>query len=143
LHFLLGYSSFCPIDGRGILIALFFALTFVAGHLTHEARDRDGDLHNGIRTNAVAFGIAPTFLAGVAFFTIAYALLVVLAACGTLPHALILVAGLYPLHLYWSLQTVRAGLTFVSIRQLQARYRALYGIIGLMIIFTALPPAGR
>jgi 4-hydroxybenzoate polyprenyltransferase len=138
LHFLLGYSLFSAINGRGILIALFFALTFVAGHLTHEARDRDGDLHNGIRTNAVALGIAPVFLAGLTCFTMAYALLVVLAACGTVPHALILVAALYPLHLYWSLQALRAGLTFASVRRLQVRYRALYAGIGLMIVSTVL-----
>src|SRR5262249_48054408 len=100
--------------------------------------DRDGDLHNGIRTNAVAFGIAPTFLAGLALFTMAYALLVALAAYGFLPHTLILVATLYTLHLYWSLQAARAGLTFASIRRLQARYRALYAGIGLMIAATAL-----
>ena len=49
LHFLLGYSLFEPIDGRGVLIALFFALTFTAGHLNQEVRDHEGDQVNGLR----------------------------------------------------------------------------------------------
>jgi 4-hydroxybenzoate polyprenyltransferase len=64
LHFLLGYSLFSAVDGRGLEIGCFFALVFVAGHLTHEARDRDVDLLNGISTNAVTFGKARSFAAG-------------------------------------------------------------------------------
>src|SRR5437764_1410934 len=43
LHFLLGYSLGHAIDGRGVAIATFFALIFVAGHLTQEVRDHHGD----------------------------------------------------------------------------------------------------
>ena len=138
LHFLLGYSVFSAVDGRGLEIGCFFALAFVAGHLTHEARDREGDLLNGIRTNAVTFGRTRSFAAGLALFTIANVLLVVLAVRGTVPRALVLVAAFYPLHLYWSLRTLRAGLTFESIRQLQLRYRAIYAAMGLMIVVTVL-----
>lgn len=138
LHFLLGYSLFSAVDGRGVEIGCFFALTFAAGHLTHEARDCEFDLLNGIRTNAVTFGRARSFVAGFALFTLANVLLVVLAARGVVPRALILVAVLYPLHLYWSLRTLRAGLTFESIRRLQVRYRALYATIGLMMVGTVL-----
>src|SRR5258707_1095096 len=84
------------------------AHVFAAGHLTHEARDCDADLLNGIRTNAVTFGKAGSFAAGLGLFTIADALLVVLAARGTVPRALVLVAALYAMHLYWSLRTLRA-----------------------------------
>jgi 4-hydroxybenzoate polyprenyltransferase len=56
LHFLLGYTTFAAVDARGLAISCFFGLVFTAGHFTHEARDREGDLLNGIRTNAVAFG---------------------------------------------------------------------------------------
>src|SRR5689334_18327334 len=58
-HFLLGYAVFSPIDSRGILIALFFALTFTAGHLNHEVRDFELDSKTNARTNAVAFGKRP------------------------------------------------------------------------------------
>jgi 4-hydroxybenzoate polyprenyltransferase len=138
LHFLLGYSLFRPVDGRSLEIGCFFALAFAAGHLTHEARDRDADLLNGIWTNAVTFGKAGSFAAGIGLFTIADVLLVVLAARGTVPRALVLVAALYTVHLYWSLRTLRAGLNFESIRRLQVRYRALYAIIGLMMVVTVL-----
>jgi 4-hydroxybenzoate polyprenyltransferase len=138
LHFLLGYSLFRPVDGRSLEIGCFFALVFAAGHLTHEARDCDADLLNGIRTNAVTFGKAGSFAAGIVLFTIADALLVVLAARGIVPRALALVAALYAVHLYWSLRTLRAGLNFESIWRLQMRYRALYAIIGLMMVVTVL-----
>lgn len=138
LHFLLGYSVFRPVDGRSLEIGCFFALVFAAGHFTHEARDRDADLLNGIRTNAVIFGKVGSFAAGFGLFTIADVLLVVLAARGTVPRALVLVSMLYTVHLYWSLRALRDGLNFESIRRLQVRYRVLYAIIGLMVIATVL-----
>lgn len=134
LHFLLGYSLFSAIDRRGLEIACFFALVFMAGHLTQEVRDHDGDRLNGIRTNAVIFGKTATFAAGLAVFTLAYVYLVALAAGAIVPRALAALAVLYPLHLYWSLATLHAGLTFESIRRLQARYRALYAIIGMAML---------
>lgn len=138
LHFLLGYSLFSAIDVRGLAIASFFALIFMAGHLTHEARDQDSDMLNGIRTNAVRFGRARSFVAGLIFFTISNALLVVLDSKGLVTRPLVFIAALYPLHLYWSIRTLKAGLTFESIRSLQVRYRALYAIIGLTTAATVL-----
>jgi len=134
LHFLLGYSLFSAIDRRGLEIACYFALVFVAGHLTQEVRDHEGDRLNGIKTNAVIFGKTTTFAAGLAVFTLAYVYLAVLAARAIVPRALVSLAILYPLHLYWSLAALRSGLTFDSIRSLQARYRALYTIIGIAML---------
>ncbi|HYG62499.1 MAG TPA: UbiA family prenyltransferase [Thermoanaerobaculia bacterium] len=134
LHFLLGYSLGNAIDGRGLATAAFFALIFAAGHLTQEIRDHHGDLLNGIRTNAVAFGRRRTFAASLVLFTLAQALLLVLALQGTLPRPLAALVALYPLHLRWSLQTLAEGLTFASICRLQARYRVLYAIIGLAMV---------
>ena len=131
LHFLLGYSVFETIDRRAVLMALYFALTFTAGHLNQEVRDFDGDRANGLRTNAVFFGRVPAFWAGLVLFTFAYADLVLLAACGIVPMALgVLPLVLYPLHLSWSLRTLRAGLSFENVSQLQRRYRMLYALIG-------------
>src|SRR5207245_6909646 len=96
LHFLLGYSLFVGIDRRGILIALFFALTFTAGHLNQEVRDHDGDRLNGIRTNAVAFGTKSVFVMGALLFTLAYAHLFALAYAEIVPAPLVtLPLGLY------------------------------------------------
>jgi 4-hydroxybenzoate polyprenyltransferase len=134
LHFLLGYSLGSPIDRRGLATAAFFALTFAAGHLTQEVRDHQGDVLNAIRTNAAIFGPRRTFAAGLALFTLAYALLVLLALQGILPRPLAALAVCYPLHLRWSLQTLAGGLTYASIRRLQARYRALYALIGLAMV---------
>jgi 4-hydroxybenzoate polyprenyltransferase len=139
LHFLLGYSLGNAslgnaVDGRGLAIGTFFALTFAAGHLTQEVRDYQGDVLNAIRTNAVIFGPRRTFVASLALFTLAYALLFLLALRGILPPPLAALVVLYPVHLRWSLKTLAEGLTFESIRRLQARYRALYAIIGLAMV---------
>jgi 4-hydroxybenzoate polyprenyltransferase len=134
LHFLLGYSLGNAIDRRGLAIATFFALTFAAGHLTQEVRDHQGDVLNAIRTNAVIFGPRRTFAASLALFTLAHTLLLLLALQGILPHPLAALAVLYPVHLRWSLKTLAEGLTYASIRRLQARYQALYAIIGLAMV---------
>lgn len=134
LHFLLGYSVGHAIDGRGLALAVFFAVTFAAGHLTQEIRDHQGDVSNAIQTNAVFFGRRRTFAASLALFTLAYALLLLVALRGILPRPLALLAVLYPVHLRWSLKTLDEGLTHAGIRRLQARYRALYAAIGLAMV---------
>ncbi|HEY4597407.1 MAG TPA: UbiA family prenyltransferase, partial [Thermoanaerobaculia bacterium] len=106
LHFLLGYSLGSAIDRRGLATATFFALIFTAGHLTQEIRDHQGDVLNAIRTNAVIFGQRRTFAASLALFTLAHALLLLLALQGILPRPLAALVVLYPLHLRWSLQTL-------------------------------------
>ena len=135
LHFLLGYSVFGAIDPRGILIALYFALTFTAGHLNQEVRDHDGDRLNGIRTNAVAFGKTPAFVAGLVLFTLAYADLFFLAYRGIVPTPLaVLPSVLYPVHVFWSITTLRGGLSFARVSRFQNRYRMLYAVIGVAIV---------
>ena len=139
LHFLLGYSLFGGIDSRGILIAFFFALTFTAGHLNQEVRDYEGDRLNGVLTNAVAFGRTAAFVAGFLGFTLAYGDLVVLAHAGLVPTPLGTVPlVLYPLHVFWSARTLRAGLSFENVRRFQSRYRMLYALIGLTMVVTLL-----
>ena len=134
LHFLLGYALGSAVDRRGLLAASFFAVTFTAGHLTQELRDYDGDVRNGIRTNAVIFGKRRTFAASLALFALSQALLVSLALQGMVPRAIILLVALYPLHLRWSAQALAGGLTYAGICRLQARYRALYAVIGVALL---------
>jgi 4-hydroxybenzoate polyprenyltransferase len=134
LHFLLGYSSKHTIDSHGVAIASFFALIFAAGHLTQEIRDHEGDALNGIRTNAVIFGLRRTFAASLGLFTLAHILFLLLALRGILPRPLAAVFLLYPIQLYWSFRTLAGGLTYANVSRLQKRYRALYALIGLAIL---------
>jgi len=139
LHFLLGYSLGKAIvgkaiDGRGVAIAAFFALIFTAGHLTQEIRDHEGDAGNAIRTNAVIFGERRTFAASLVLFTLAHGLLLLLALRGILPHPLAALVALYGVQLYWSLRTLREGLTYASVCRLQTRYRVLYAVVGLAMV---------
>jgi 4-hydroxybenzoate polyprenyltransferase len=135
LHFLLGYALFSPIDARGVLVALFFALTFAAGHLNQEVRDHEGDRTNGVTTNAVRFGPRRTFLAGLAVFTLAYGDLAALAWAGLVPASLgVLALALYPVHLVLSIRTLAGPLTFERVSRFQACYRLLYAAIGVAML---------
>lgn len=153
-HFLLGYVVFPPIRSygftveewicRGGLIALFFALTFTAGHLNHEVRDFDLDLKNNARTNAVAFGKRATFIAGLIVFTLAYLCLFLLSSFHFVSGAVgFLPVVFYPLHLFWSLRALRAGLRPEVLHRFQIQYRSLYAVIGILMAYAATrPPIG-
>jgi len=137
LHFLLGYSLFYELDQRGVLLALFFALTFTAGHLNQEVRDFEIDRESGARTNAVVFGKRRNFIASVLVFALSYACLFLLSWLGHLPFGLALLGlALFPVQMFWSIRTLRSGLSSDNIRGLQARYRALYAVIGLAMLTT-------
>ena len=134
-HFLLGYSLFEAVDARGVLIGLFFALTFTAGHLNQEVRDYDGDRGNGLRTNAVFFGKERTFLAGLFIFTLAYADLAWLAYRALVPGVLgVLSLVAYPIHLVLALRALLRGLSFDSVARLQRGYRTLYALLGIGMV---------
>lgn len=133
LHFLLGYSLGGAIDERGVYLACIFGLIFAAGHLTQEVRDRDDDLRKGIRTNAVAVGKVPAFLAGLVLFTAADALLCALALKGLAPRQVaVATLVLYPIHLAWSLRALSRGLLPRQVSRLRWKYRLRYGLIGII-----------
>ena len=134
LHFLLGYSLWRAVDARGVMISLFFGLVFAAGHLNQEVRDYEGDQLNGIRTSAVVFGCRRTFLASLATFTAAYAMLASLAVLGVLPRLLLWSIILWPLHVVWSLQALQRGLGFETALWMQRRYRLLFAFVGLAML---------
>jgi len=137
LHFLLGYALFSELDERGILLGLFCALTFTAGHLNQEVRDFEIDRASGARTNAVVFGKRRNFIASMVVFTLSYACLFLLSWLGYLPlYLAILGLVLYPVQMFWSARTLRNGLTSEQIRALQGRYRGLYALIGLAMLTT-------
>lgn len=134
-HFLLGASLFAPVDARAAAIALFFALVFTAGHGVQEVQDHDADRRAGIRTNAVALGPRPTFLAAGALFLAAYADLAGLCAAGLLPPAPALTAlAALPLHATWSRRALASGLAHDDLQRLRTRYRALFALIGVALL---------
>jgi 4-hydroxybenzoate polyprenyltransferase len=134
-HFLLGYAVFMPIDQRGVFIAVFFALTFAAGHLNHEVRDFELDQKNNARTNAVAFGKRATFIAGLIVFSCAYLCLFLLGWFRFIPRPLSFLAILfYPLHLYWSVRAIRSQLQPELVDRFQTQYRSLYALIGISML---------
>jgi 4-hydroxybenzoate polyprenyltransferase len=134
LHFLLGYTLSHTFDATGICIGLFFGLVFAAGHLNQEVRDYAGDLLNGIRTNAVAFGRRRTFLASLFTFTAAYAMLTGLAALNVLPRLLLLSPIVWLVHVVWAARALRRGLDFETAVWMQRSYRWLFALIGLAML---------
>jgi 4-hydroxybenzoate polyprenyltransferase len=139
LYFLLGYALFSSIDLRGVLIGLFFGITFAAGHLVQEVRDFDEDRQFGARTNAIVFGPRRNFFAGAVLFTVQYLYLFGLAWSGLIPRLLVfLPIVFFPIHIIWTIQTLRRGLNSESITRFQNRYRILYVLIGLTMLLSAL-----
>ncbi|MFN8522319.1 MAG: UbiA family prenyltransferase [Chloroflexota bacterium] len=134
-HFLLGYTAFHTPDTRGLATSLFFGLVFAGGHLNQEVRDHEGDRLSGIRTAAVAFGPRATFLASLATFTGAYALIATLATLGLLPSLLLWTTLLlWPIHLIFTLQALHRGLSYETARWMQRRYRLLFAAVGVAML---------
>src|SRR5207302_9997826 len=89
-----------------------------------------------LNTNAVAFGKRRVFLAGLIVFTLAYVWMLILAGSEFVPRPLALLPILlYPFHVFWSVRALREGLNSDSLSRLQIRYRLLYAIIGLGMLF--------
>lgn len=56
LHFEMGYSIIKPMDSYSLLVSIYFALLFSAGHINHELIDYEADKRAGVQTGAVFFG---------------------------------------------------------------------------------------
>jgi hypothetical protein len=62
--------------------------------------------------------------------------MLILAGTELVPHPLALLPILlYPLHVFWSVRALREGLNPDSLSRFQIRYRLLYAIIGLGVLF--------
>lgn len=135
-HFLMGSSVFAPIDLRSVAMSTFFALTFAAGHGVQEVQDAESDRSAGIVTNAVAFGPVPVFLAACAAFGVAYLTLFALCWYGVAPAPVAGVAlAVLPLHIASSRAAFSARLSYAAVRTLRTRYRILYSLIGLTMLW--------
>ena len=134
LLFLLGYTMVRTVDARGVALGLFFGLVFAAGHLNQEIRDYDGDRAEGIRTFAVAHGRTQGFLLSLGLFTVAYALIIWLAAVGSAPEILLGSVVAWVLQVGWSLQALERGLGLETALWMQRRYRVLFALVGLAML---------
>lgn len=134
LHFLAGYSLFGSIDEQAVLIGLYFAVVFAAGHLTQEVRDYDGDRIAGTLTHAVRFGTERTLIASFVLFSCSYAYLFCLVYVAVLPDFFALILIAYPVQVFLFWRTIRHNLTFEVITRYQTQYRLLYGLIGLTVL---------
>jgi 4-hydroxybenzoate polyprenyltransferase len=134
LHFLLGYSVAHAVGARAITLSVFFGLVFAAGHLNQEVRDCEADRANGVHTVAVSFGPRRAFLASVGLFTLAYALLVGLAALGVLSKVVLVSAIAWLVQAMWSLDVLRRGPGSEMALWIQRRYRLLFVLVGLTMV---------
>jgi 4-hydroxybenzoate polyprenyltransferase len=81
LHFHVGYLVFADWSAQSLLLSIYFAFLFAAGHALHEVIDHDADLKAHVNTSAVYFGngkllnIANVLFAISAFYLFALVLL--------------------------------------------------------------------
>jgi 4-hydroxybenzoate polyprenyltransferase len=134
LHFLLGYSVTHTVGVTAIAVSVFFGLVFAAGHLNQEVRDYEADRANGVGTVAVSFGPRQAFLASVCLFTLAYALIVGLAAVGVLSKLVLVSAIAWLAQVRWSREALRRRLGPETALWMQRRYRLLFALVGLAMV---------
>ena len=136
LQLLLGYAAVRPIDWPGVLIAVYFALVFAAGHLNHEVKDYVPDKAAGLSTNAVVYGAERMFSIAFGVFTFAFVYLLVLASAGILAWRLALpYLAIYPFH-YLLHRRATSGEWSGYDRTYQMFYRTLFVLAGLILALT-------
>ncbi len=134
MQFLLGYTMFAGMESTGLMISIYFAMIFVAGHLNQETRDFDDDLKSGIQTNAVFFGQRVMFYFSFALFSLSFFYLGWLAYNGGIYSEIGYLVAFYPLYAFFFFKTLLNGLSFKSIKRLEFAYRIVFAVIGLCII---------
>jgi 1,4-dihydroxy-2-naphthoate octaprenyltransferase len=137
VKFLLGYvvSSDAPL--RGVLIGLFFALVFGAGHLVHQCIDRSEDLTGRLTTAATRFGVRPVVAVAVSLFFLGHLYVLALGASGVLDWATALVFVVpVPVHLLASIRLLQGReVGEAMLRSYRARYRMLFGLAVCALVF--------
>lgn len=134
-HFLMGRSARGPVDAPSLLLGLFFALVFTAGHGVQEVQDHQADLQAGVRTGAVALGARRAFRLACALFGAAYAVLFALCRAGLAPRPVAWVAVVAMcLQARWSREVLAGGLDGGDVARLRWRYRVLFALIGAAML---------
>jgi len=138
LQFLLGWVILSPISWRGLLLAMYFAGVFAAGHLNHEVMDHDADKEMGLRTNAVVFGPLRMLNVAFAFFCFWALYLGVISFLGVVPFSWTLpFLIVFPIHAiaYW---LMRPGPNGAYPLGYQKFYRTLYVGAGAFVFMIRL-----
>lgn len=134
LHFLLGCAAFGPLDGRALALAPFFGLTFAAGHLNQEVRDRTADRLAGVSTHATRFGQRSVFLVSQLAFGLAFLHLALASQVGVLPKRLSALLFLYPIILWSARRAWLSDLDREALVSHQRWYRGVYAVAGAVML---------
>jgi len=136
LQFVLGYAAVRPLSATALLIGVYFALVFTAGHMNHEVKDHDADRAAGLHTNAVIYGPRRMFNIAFILFTFAFGYLAAISTGGVISWALAWpYLAIYPPHLLLHLLSVtgrRTGYNSVY----QVIYRSLFLLAGVALFLT-------
>lgn len=95
LHFNVVYAIFAPLSWYSLLLSLFFALSFAAGHVHHEIIDYEADKAAGIRTGAIKLGLKRAILFCFLLFSLGVMVWPAMVVCQwvALPLAITCLAG--------------------------------------------------
>jgi 4-hydroxybenzoate polyprenyltransferase len=139
--FFLGYHPFHPLDIRGFLFSLFFALLFSSGHITQDLRDLSWDRAGGISTLPHLLGKRRAFFLqgatmGASFLLIGlYCLLEYLP-----PEGGILILFAFPI-LFSARKVMKGGVSRSLLLSYQRLYRGIF--LGITLVLLFLSPGGR
>ena len=134
--FHIGYVAFEPVSSSSILLAIYFSLLYMAGHLHHQVIDFEADLSVSTQTGAVQWGIKKAQLFSFGLFTIAAVYWVILYFANIIDQiALIPFLVAYSLQLILFLTIHQSFENVASNRTLyRTAYRLLYFAAGLTVL---------
>ncbi|HEY8938015.1 MAG TPA: UbiA family prenyltransferase [Cyclobacteriaceae bacterium] len=138
LHFHIGYLVFSDWSNTSILISIYFALLFMAGHALHEVIDFDADASTTtVNTSAVFFGRKKVWLASNYIFGLAAIYLASLAYFSVLPWQLTLPYVIAFSIQQWFLFTVPSNWTTNDLFDYRRKYMTAYLLAtgAVMLIF--------
>ncbi len=136
IHFIYGYLLFPGYSlSNGLLIGSFFGLIFSAGHLNHELKDYENDKSCNFNTSAVTYGKKNIFLASFILLTLSTIYFFIISFKRLIPNLLYIpLALIYPVYLYFAIQTYKNGINHNNIFNFRTKYRILYISAGIFIV---------
>lgn len=130
LHFMLVYAAFAPVTGYALLLSLYFALLFAAGHLHHEVIDYEADKGAGARTAAVVWGISRMSAVSFALFAFTALYIAVMFIFGIFENAFYLI--MFNTFIIQAIFYIGMRKSFVLNPQKRIQYRNIYRLLYLL-----------